>query len=64
MEARQGRDRMRIWAYKVLLYRTGNYIQYPMINHNGKENEKNICHFAAQNKLTTLLIKKNKNGKT
>ena len=25
---------------KVLLYSTGNYIQYPMINHNGKENEK------------------------
>ena len=21
---------------KVLLYRTGNYIQYPMISHNGK----------------------------
>ena len=27
---------------KVLLYSTGNYIQYPMINHNGKENEKKI----------------------
>ena len=22
---------------KALLYSTGNYIQYPMINHNGKE---------------------------
>ena len=22
---------------KVLLYRTENYVQYPMINHNGKE---------------------------
>ena len=22
---------------KVLLYSTGNYIKYPMINHNGKE---------------------------
>ena len=22
---------------EVLLYSTGNYIQYPMINHNGKE---------------------------
>ena len=22
---------------KILLYSTGNYIQYPMINHNGKE---------------------------
>ena len=27
---------------KVLLYSTVNYIQYPMINHNGKEYEKNI----------------------
>ena len=25
---------------KVLLYSTGNYIQYPVINHNGKECEK------------------------
>ena len=25
---------------KVLLYSTGNYIQYPMINHNGKEHRK------------------------
>ena len=25
---------------KVLLYSTGNYIQYPWINHNGKEYEK------------------------
>ena len=24
------------WINKVLLYSTGNYIQYPMINHNGK----------------------------
>ena len=24
---------------KVLLYNTGNHIQYPMINHNGKEYE-------------------------
>ena len=28
------------WINKVLLYSTGNYIQYPMINHNGKEYEK------------------------
>ena len=26
---------------KVLLYSTGNYIQYPVINHNGKETNKN-----------------------
>ena len=25
---------------KVLLYSIGNYIQYPVINHNGKEYEK------------------------
>ena len=25
---------------KVLLYSTGNYIQYPLINHNGKQCEK------------------------
>ena len=25
--------------YKVLLHSTGNYIQYPVINHNGKEYE-------------------------
>ena len=29
---------------KVLLHSTGHYIQYPMINHNGKEYEKEyIC---------------------
>ena len=27
---------------KVLLYSTGNYIQYPVINHNGNEYEKYI----------------------
>ena len=27
---------------KVLLYSTGNYIQYPVISHNGKEYEKYI----------------------
>ena len=28
---------------KVLLYSTGNYTQYPVINHNGKEyKEKNV----------------------
>ena len=29
---------------RVLLYSTGNYIQYPVMNHNGKEYEKEyIC---------------------
>ena len=40
----------------ILLYSTGNYIQYPVINHNGKEYEKQIHaqhnHFAVQQKLT------------
>ena len=27
---------------KVLPYSTGNYIQYPVINHNGKNIKKNI----------------------
>ena len=27
---------------KVLLYSTGNYIQYSVISHNGKEYEKSI----------------------
>ena len=26
----------------VLLYSTGNYIQYPVINHNGKEKKKRL----------------------
>ena len=28
------------WINKVLLYSTGNYTQYPGINHNGKECKK------------------------
>ena len=44
---------------KVLLYSTGNYTQYPGINHNGKEYlKKNVYmyvkpnHFAVQQELT------------
>ena len=37
---------------KVILYTTGNYIQYPVINHSGKNMKKNVyvclSHFAAQ----------------
>ena len=29
---------------KVQLYSTGNYIQYPIINHNGKEYEKHYIY--------------------
>ena len=32
------------WINKVLLFRTENYIQYPMINHNGKKHKKeSVC---------------------
>ena len=31
------------WIHKVLLYSTGNYNQYPVIKHNGKEYIKRIC---------------------
>ena len=44
---------------KVVLYSTGNYIQYPVVNHNGKDYEKNglymcVCmnHLAVQQKFT------------
>ena len=42
---------------KVLMHSTENYIQYPMINHNGKEHKKKkvymyiMCHFAIQQRL-------------
>ena len=31
---------------KFLLYSTGNYVQYPVTNHNGKEYEKNTYSYA------------------
>ena len=43
---------------KILLYSTGNYIQYPTINHHGKEYKKimhvyvSLNHFAVQQELT------------
>ena len=43
----------------VLLYITGNYIQYSVINLMEKSMKKNIyiynCHFAAQQKLTHIV---------
>ena len=30
---------------KVLLYGTGNYIQHPVINHNGKKYERECIYF-------------------
>ena len=32
------------WINKVLLYSTGNYIQYPGINHHRKEYEKECTY--------------------
>ena len=32
------------WINKVLLYSTGNYIQYPVTNRNGKEYEKEYIY--------------------
>ena len=43
---------------KDLLYSTGNYIQYPVVNHNGKEYEKKYVyimnHFPMYQKLITV----------
>ena len=41
---------------KVLLHSTGNYIQYPVINHNGKEYEKESMYMY---KCITLLYSRN-----
>ena len=40
------------WINKVLLYSTGNYIQYPVINHNTKEYLKNCIY--VYNRVTLL----------
>ena len=58
------------WINKVLLYRTGSYIQSPGINYNGKEYLKEECmhvynYFAVQQKLaqhckSTILQLKNR----
>ena len=42
------------WINKVLLYSTGKYIQYPIINHNGKEYFKKYVYnlITMQQKLT------------
>ena len=34
----------RKWINKALLYSIGNYIQYPVINHDGKEHEKECVY--------------------
>ena len=54
-EKGQGSDEVGVWVTRcklfyiesinniILLYSTGNYIQHPMINHNGKEYFLNVC---------------------
>ena len=42
------------WINKVLLCSTGNYIQYPGINHNGKEYEKVYIYVYIKNGITLL----------
>ena len=37
---------------KFLLYSPGNYVQYPVINHKGQENEKECMHM--YNSITSL----------
>ena len=39
---------------KVLLHNTGNYIQYPVINHNGKQYEKEYIYIYLYNWVTLL----------
>ena len=65
-QRRDEREGLRVWDYKllyirwvnnkVLLYSTGNYIQYPVINHNhsNEKNKKRLynSHFAVEKKLT------------
>ena len=41
---------------KALLYSTGNYIQYPIINHNGKEKKKMTVLFNSKQKLLNCLF--------
>ena len=41
---------------KVLLYSTGNYIQYPVISHNGKEYEKEYIYICNRVTCGTAII--------
>ena len=40
------------WINKVLLYSIKNYIQYPVINHKGKEYEKEYTYIYLFNRVT------------
>ena len=45
------------WIYnEVLLYSTGNYIQYPVINHNGKNMKKNVYTCLTETLCCTIEI--------
>ena len=56
---------------KVLLYTSGNYIKYPIINHNGKNFKKNVyiciteslCYIAENNIVNQLYFNKKKKVK-
>ena len=41
---------------KVLLYSTGNYIPYPVINYNGKEYEKEHIYMITESLSCTAII--------
>ena len=41
---------------KVLLYSTGNYIQYPVTNHNGKNIKKNVYMYITESLCCTAEI--------
>ena len=41
---------------KVLLYSTGNYIQHPMINHNGKELKKKNVYMCITESLCCIAV--------
>ena len=43
------------WINKVLLESTGNYIQYPVTNHNGEEYEKDCVNICVYNGVILLL---------
>ena len=43
---------------KVQFYNTGNYIQYPVINHNSKEYEKEYIHVCVTESLSYAEINK------
>ena len=47
------------WVNKVVLYSTGNHIQYPVVNHNQNNMKKNIYIYIYVNKIESLLYSKN-----